>query len=173
MSYWVRAHIKFEVRGTMSVDDIETAFGFMDSWEHGYAFRREDEPNKYRSKREPEIIFLPEGSEGTLDIIVWKTTKKKTVFSVCGGLRDRSDCDFIKKWFDTVIERNKSRIISAIGWASPDCGDDMSFRYSEPLDSKIENAKWDIQKFFRDIHYAVWEFYNVHFKRSGDDDVDG
>jgi hypothetical protein len=81
--------------------------------------------------------FLPIGSEGTFHIYVNKTTKKKTVFTVAGGLRDVWDTVQIQKWFDEVTHREtkgywggKRRVLKAKGVAGRDSvGNELHLQY--------------------------------------------
>lgn len=150
MSIWTYANIKFTVRTPMTVSQIEEYFGFIESCEHFSAFSR-----NYNAK---ENKFLPSGSEGSLDILVNKTTKNKTVFTVCGGLRDVYSTKNISEWFNRIIKKDKvisDIIIKAVGYAQSIDEKPTLFNYVQPIKKKIffliKNIKWSIQNQFNTI----------------------
>lgn len=143
MSIWTQCNIQFIVRQKLSVSDIEDKFGYMECWNHYRIFDRRDEDDiHYYGETEP--LLLPRGSEGTLNIIVKKTKKHKTVFNVVGGLRDCYSTEEISKWFDKVIENNKNIIVKAKGWAGTELSpkDITRFNYSETFKHFIEDMEW-------------------------------
>ena len=95
MSFWTHATVKFWVKGELSIGEIQRLVGYASEYYDCRILRPWDN----------EEHFLPMGSEGTLQIYVHKTTKKKTVFTVTGGLRDVWDVEPIQKWFDNVTHR--------------------------------------------------------------------
>jgi hypothetical protein len=95
MSYWTRATVKFWVKGELNINEIQMLVGFASDYYDAHITQ----------PWEKKEHFLPLGSEGTLQIYVHKTTKKQTVFTVSGNLRDVWDVEPITKWFDEVTHR--------------------------------------------------------------------
>jgi hypothetical protein len=95
MSYWTSAKVKFWVKGELNIGEIQRLVGYASDYYDSGVLRPWD--NKEH--------FLPMGSEGTLQIYINKTTKKQTVFTVAGGLRDVWDVEPIQKWFNDVTHR--------------------------------------------------------------------
>lgn len=95
MSFWTSAKIKFWVDGELNIGEIQRLVGYASDYYDCKILRPWDNEDK----------FLPIGSEGTLNIYVNKTTKKQTIFTIEGGLRDVWDVAPIQKWFDDVTHR--------------------------------------------------------------------
>lgn len=171
MSIWTYANIKFTVRKSMTVSDIEEYFGFMDTWEHLYMFeRRNDDISKSKSN---EFLLLPCGSEGTLDILIKKTAKNKTVFHILGGLRDYSNTENIVDWFNKIIAKDKNNdyniIIKAKGYARSDMDKKSTkFNYSEEAKNKIKhlikNIEFFIQWIICDTEFILNNIYKMKGK---------
>lgn len=127
MSFWTHASVKFWVKGELNIGEIQRLVGYASDYYDSGVLRPWDNEDK----------FLPIGSEGTLNIYVHKTTKKQTVFTVAGGLRDVWDVEPIQKWFDDITHRiingycgGKRYIAKAKGVAGRDSvGDELKLYY--------------------------------------------
>jgi len=171
MSYWANASIEFILRGACGVSEIENILGHIKSYEDSlYEYKNfhtfgEGYEEVFPNGRKKSYKFLPEGSEGTLDIYVKKTTKNYTVVSITGGLRDCYTTDKIKQWFDATIANNQLSIIYAKGWAAAECDEKtIEFNYDHRAQTQKEWLNWKIRclgAWFEDI----FDFLK-NFKRS-------
>lgn len=127
MSLWTHAKIKFWCKGEMSTSEIQRLVGYSCDFYDTHIMKPWEQKEN----------FLPIGSEGTFQIYVNKTTKKKTVFTVEGALRDVWDTAPIQKWFDEVTHREtkgycggKRRVLKAEGVAGRDSeGNELILKY--------------------------------------------
>lgn len=180
MSFWTSASIKFTIEGTQSVSDIEKMLGHIESYDDKFFiyknYKVPVESDDKSTLLHDEYLALPEGSEGTLDYIVLKTTNNRTVVSVCGGLRDVDSTDGITEWFNKVIDRNINGskrysdkyiglIIKADGWAACDGGREVKeYHYKRPF--SFEDF---INKIYYMAYWFVWSpicdaFYTIKDK---------
>lgn len=136
MSFWTHATVKFWVKGELNIGEIQRLVGYASDYYDCRVLRPWDNEDK----------FLPIGSEGTLNIYVHKTTKKQTVFTVAGGLRDVWDVAPIQKWFDDVTHRTIEGywggiryITKAKGVAGRDSeGDELKLKYTVDINKLKE-----------------------------------
>jgi hypothetical protein len=120
VSIWTSANFKIVINGKRNVDEIQRLIGYSCDWNSIKYLKPYDMP---------DYTLLPMGSEGTLMIRVDKCTKKKTVVSVYGGLRNIDNTQGIESWINriqNVAIRGYSGdfcIVKSIsGWAST-CGE--------------------------------------------------
>lgn len=127
MSYWTNAKIKFWCKGELNTSEIQRLVGYACDYYDMHII----------TPWEKKECFLPIGSEGTFQIYVNKTTKKQTIFTVEGALRDVWDVVPIQTWFDEVTQREvegywggKRRVWKAKGVAGRDSvGNELILKY--------------------------------------------
>lgn len=180
MSFWTSASIKFTIEGEQSVSDIEKILGHIESYDDKFFlyknYKVHVESDDKSTLLHDEYFSLPEGSEGTLDFVVLKTTNNRTIVKVCGGLRDVWSTDGVTEWFDKVIDRDINggeryiekhigSIIKANGWAECDCGGEhKEYHYKRPFSFEefIDKIRWIIYWYVCDPVYEA--FYTIKDK---------
>lgn len=119
MSLWMSAKVVFVLKGRVSVSAFQRIVGRECDFENLLEMRPWD-------SRE---LYLPLGSEGTLDIYPQSMSNKKTVYLVSGNLRDKWDTQYTKDWFNRVTQHSK--VLRATGETSLDSGTPIKLNYSK------------------------------------------
>lgn len=104
MSTWTHVSAMFRVdsiQGLMPEPNWDDLFGRKCLFD--------DSDELWREMRDEPELFLPGGSEGTLDRSVWKNPDKSAMAAYCvtmfGDLRDVSSTNEVEEWFKRSCER--------------------------------------------------------------------
>lgn len=105
MSQWTHVNASFRLDSISRIDDekIINIFGKAVDYNHMYEIEY-DENWEVKNKEK----YLPMGSEGTLEMSIWRNPDEScvasTTVSVFGDLRDYESFDEIEKWFNRCCD---------------------------------------------------------------------
>lgn len=113
MSIWAHVNASFRLDNwdCYSEEEINTIFGKSVLW-------GDDGTGNWDDYDEHPEQYLPCGSEGSLQLSVWRNPDKSHLFSnlvsVFGDLRDYDDASLIEKWFTEVCNSEDLLIRQAV-----------------------------------------------------------
>lgn len=178
MSIWTSAHIDFVLNRQITLSNIERVLGHARSYSE---ILYESENFGKIGKEYIDVCgegfsyrFLPEGSEGTLNIVVKKTTRRYTHVTICGALRDVDNSDAILSWFNGVIARNNEyrAIVFAKGWAKSAIeSEPVKFYYNRWGEHLREEIPRTARLFHYNAAYLLTDAAEKVFKRRGKQNV--
>ena len=109
MSVWTHVAGVVRIDGFTELNQDEI-FGKECKWNDGDEVWREFEEHKER--------FLPYGSEGTLEKLVWRNPRENEfdafMVTIFGDLRDHYNPDAIVEWFKSTIEKHNLWVRNAV-----------------------------------------------------------